>query len=60
MDVRIQNVSSRVRMADAGALLTPEVLSQLVAAVKQALAEEQALQLTRDDDKNINRNASRL
>ena len=60
MDVRIQNVTSTVRIADSEALLTPEVLQRIVQAVKQHLEEENALQAARDDDKNINRNASML
>ena len=60
MDVRIQNVTSTVRIADAEALLTPEVLQRIVEAVKQHLEEERALQAERDSDKNINPNASLL
>lgn len=60
MDVRVQNVTSTVRVADSEALLTPEVLERIVEAVKQHLEEEKALQAERDSDKNINRNASLL
>jgi len=60
VDVRIQNVTSSVRIADSDALLTPEVLARIVAAVKQQLEEERALQAERDSDKTINRNASLL
>lgn len=60
MDVRIDTIESRIRVSDAEALLSPEVLRRIVEAVKQAMAEESAIQAERDGDKNINRNASML
>jgi hypothetical protein len=60
VDVRIENVSSTVRIADSEALLTPEVLRRIVEAVKQHLEEEESLQAERNSDKTIHRNASSL
>ena len=41
VDVRVNTVSSRVRMVDPDALLTPEVLARIVEAVRRELAEDE-------------------
>ena len=50
MDVRVENVNTTVRMVEAEALLSPEVLRQVVAAVKEALDAEQALREEQQSD----------
>lgn len=60
MDVRIQNVNSTIRVTDSEALLSPEILQRIVAAVKQELEQDRALELERQSDTSIDRGASRL
>jgi hypothetical protein len=60
MDVSIQTLNSRVRVVDPQALLTEEVLKQIVAAVVAHLDQENVLQQERERDTTINRGASLL
>lgn len=60
MDVRIQNVNSTIRVTDSEALLSPEILQRIVAAVKQELEQDRVLELERQSDTSIDRGASRL
>lgn len=60
VDVRINTVASRVRVADADALLSPEILDRIVAVVRERLAEDQAAARELDDDKTVLDRAARL
>jgi hypothetical protein len=55
MDVRIEEITSQVHITDARALLTPEVLEQIVEAVLESLRAQQQLNLDRHNDRQINR-----
>ena len=60
MDVRINNVTSNIRMSDARAMLTPEVLKQIVEAVSAHLRQEEQQRQEREQDMKIERRASQL
>ena len=60
MDVRINNVTSNIHMADARSLLTPEVLKQIVEAVSVFMRQEEQQRLEREQDMKIDRRASHL
>jgi hypothetical protein len=60
MDVRINNVTSNIRMTDARAMLTPEVLRQIVEAVAAHMEQEEQQQQERQRDMKIERRASQL
>lgn len=53
VDVRVNTVESRVRVADEEALLTPEILEKITAAVMQRLDERTRIQASRDSDTRI-------
>jgi hypothetical protein len=59
-NVRIQDLSSDVYVTDARAMLVPEAMDQIVAAVLQALREERALEEDRRQDRALDRSAIRL
>lgn len=58
--VVIDEVVSRITVTDAQSLLTPEVLAQLVQAVKQALDDERQRDAQREADRAIRRSAFAL
>lgn len=60
MDVRINNLESNIHLTDARAMLTPEVLAQIVEAVIARLREEDRLAQDRDRDMQIDRRAAEL
>ena len=60
IDVRVESVVSRVRVADPDALLTPEVLERLVQVVMARLEEREAERRERDDDQSVRGRAARL
>jgi hypothetical protein len=60
MDVRINDLTSTVHLADARAMLTPEVLQQIVEAVMMHLRQEEQQRQARERDMNIDRRASDL
>ncbi len=60
MDVRIHEVSSTVRIADAEALLTPQVLDAITRAVLDRLDAEARLRASRAADTRLSDRAARL
>jgi hypothetical protein len=56
-NVNIQDVSSDVYVTDPRAMLTPEVLDEIVAAVMAAVRAEQALDEDRRHDRALDRSA---
>jgi hypothetical protein len=60
VDVRVNSVQSQVRVADADALLTPEVLERIIEAVRTRLREEDAERREREDDQAVRDRATRL
>ena len=60
MDVRINNLNSNVHLTDARAMLTPEVLQQIVEAVVAHLREEEQQRQERESDMRIDRRATEL
>jgi|GEM_PF-2478935 len=60
IDVRVESVVSRVRVADPDALLTPEVLERIVQVVMARLEEREAERRERDDDQSVRGRAARL
>jgi hypothetical protein len=60
MDVRINNLESNLHFSDARAMLTPEVLAQIVEAVIVRLHEEAQQTQSRDRDMQIDRRAAEL
>jgi hypothetical protein len=60
MDVRINNVTSNIRMTDARAMLTPEVLAQIAEAVSAYMQREEQQRQEREQDMKIERRASQL
>jgi len=53
VDVRVNTVESRVRVADEDALLTPQILARITAAVMERIEEKQRVQAARDSDTRI-------
>jgi hypothetical protein len=60
VDVRVNSVQSQVRVADADALLTPEVLERIIEAVRTRLREEDAERREREDDQAVRDRATLL
>jgi hypothetical protein len=60
MDIRINNLESNIHLTDARAMLTPEVLEQIVEAVAARLREEEQQAQGRDRDMQIDRRAAEL
>lgn len=60
MDVRINNVTSNIHMTDARAMLTPEVLKQIVEAVMAQMEQETRRREEREQDMKIERRAAQL
>ena len=60
MDVRINNLESNMHLTDARAMLTPDVLVQIVEAVIARLREEAQQTQDRDRDMQIDRRAAEL
>jgi hypothetical protein len=56
-NVNIQDVSSDVYVTDPRAMLTPEVLDEIVAAVMAAVRADQALDEDRRHDRALGRSA---
>jgi hypothetical protein len=56
-NVRIQDLTSDVYVTDARAMLVPEAMDQIVAAVMRALREQQALDEDRRQDRSLDRRA---
>ncbi len=52
MDVRINEVETDLKVTDAEALLTPQVLAKIVAEVKRQLEEEERLRTQRRADRS--------
>jgi hypothetical protein len=50
MDVQIEEVHSSVDVVDHDALLTPEILARIVAAVRASLADEHRRKADRAED----------
>jgi hypothetical protein len=59
-NVNIQDLTSDVYVTDARAMLVPEVLDEIVAAVLPALRAELALDEDRRRDRALDRSAIRL
>jgi hypothetical protein len=53
MDVHIGEVNSTVRATDSQALLSPQVLDQIVRVVLERLREEQARQERAEEDRRL-------
>lgn len=53
VDIRVNNVESRVRVSDADALLSPEVLDRIAAAVMARLEEKARVEAARDRDRRV-------
>ncbi len=60
VDVRVESVVSRVRVADPDALLTPEVLDRIVQVVLARLEEREAQRRDREEDESVRDRAARL
>lgn len=60
MDVQIQELTSNVRVTDARAMLTPEVLRQIVEAVTTHLQAQERERKAREADTKIERRAAEL
>ena len=60
MDVQIQELTSNVRVTDARAMLTPEVLHQIVQAVAAQLQTLERERKAREADTKIERRAAEL
>ena len=60
MDVQINELTSNIHLTDARAMLTPEVLAQIVEAVTRALQEQERERQARERDTQIERRAARL
>jgi len=60
MDVQINAVTSNLHMTDARALLTPEVLRQIVEAVSAHLLQEEQQRQEREQDMKIERRAAQI
>ncbi len=60
VDVRVESVVSRVRVADPDALLTPEVLDRIVEVVLARLEEREAQRRDREEDESVRDRAARL
>ncbi|MFC4260983.1 hypothetical protein ACFOZ5_18335 [Marinobacter lacisalsi] len=52
-DVHINEVTSRLSLADADALLSPEVLARITQAVREQLENEQQRERQRQDEREI-------
>lgn len=53
MDVRVNTVASRVRVADADALLSPEVLERITRAVMERLEEGERVRSQREAERRV-------
>lgn len=60
MDVRINNLTSNIHMSDARALLSPEVMDQIVRAVEAHLQQVERERLAREQDMRIESRAATL
>lgn len=60
VDIRVESVVSRVRVADPDALLTPEVLDRIVQVVLARLEEREAQRRDREEDESVRDRAARL
>lgn len=60
IDVRVNTVASTVRVTDADALLSPEILDRIVRAVVERLEDERARRREREEDKAVREQAARL
>lgn len=58
-DVRINQVDTDIRVADIEALMSPQIMEQLVRAVKMRLEQEQKMQKVADEDRRLVEGASR-
>lgn len=59
VDVRVNQVVSRVRVTEPDALLTPEVLDRIVKAVMARLEDEEARRREREGDRAVRDRAAR-
>jgi len=53
VDIRVNTVASRVRVADADALLTPEVLDRITRAVMDRLEDAERVRARRDAERRV-------
>lgn len=53
MDVRVNQVTTDINVTDSSAMLTPEVMSQIVAAVIQRLEEHQREQQQMEEEQRF-------
>ena len=60
MDVRINNLTSNIHLTDARAMLSPEVLQQIVEAVIVRLREAEQERRQREQDTRIDRRGATL
>ena len=60
MDVRINNLTSNIHATDARAMLTPEVMDQIVKAVALHMKKMEREKAERNRDMNIDSSASKL
>jgi len=60
MDVRINEVTSNIHVSDARALLSPEVMDQIVRAVAAHLQQAERERRQREQDVRVERRAASL
>ena len=60
MDVRINTVTSNIHLADARAMLSPEVMEQILQAVMHHLREQEQRRAERARDEAIDTRAAHL
>ena len=53
VDVRVNTVESRIRVTDADALLAPEILEKITAAVMHRLEEKARIEASRSNDTRV-------
>lgn len=60
VDVRVNTVASRVRVADAEALLTPEMIERISRAVMERLEEERRIKDQRAAERRVDDSRARM
>lgn len=60
MDVQVNNLTSNIHLTDARAMLTPEVLQQIVEAVLARLRQEEQRRREQEQDAKVERRAVEL
>ena len=60
VDVRVNTVDTRVRVADADALLTPVLLERITRAVMERLEEDRRIKEQRDAERRVDDRRARM